>query len=736
MKPTLLPLLLASLAFIPPVRSRAEDLTLWYPKPASKWMTEALPIGNGRIGAMFFGGIAAERIQFNEDSLWTGDENPSGSYETMGAYQAFGDVTIHLTGDTNATDYRRELNLDTAIGSVSYRSGATAFRREYFASHPAEVIVLRFTADKPASYTGTIELTDAHRATVVAGDRGVTSTGTLKNGLHYEAQLRALNRGGTISAAGQKVEFKGCDELTVFLDAGTDYAMNETNGYRGELPHTRITRQLDAAIQAGADRLRQAHITDHQSLFRRVQLDLGTAGSDRQDLGTEERMRRYAADPADPALETLFFQYGRYLLIASSRNALPANLQGLWNDSNSPAWSSDYHSNINIQMNYWPAEPANLAECHEPLLNLIQSQLGPWRKATQGAPDFHLAGGSTRGWTVRTSHNIFGGMGWKWNNPANAWYAQHFFEHYAFSGDKAFLRNSAYPVLKEVCEFWDDHLKKLPDGRLVVAKGWSPEHGPEEDGVSYDQEIIWDLFTNYIEAADELGADPEYRARIASLREKLVQPAIGRWGQLQEWMKDRDDPTDTHRHVSHLFAVHPGRQISAARTPELAAAARKSLEARGDISTGWSMAWKINFWARLLDGNHAHRLLQNQLRLVGSTGFNYSNGGGTFPNLFDAHPPFQIDGNFGATAGICEMLLQSHTGEILLLPALPRAWPAGAARGLRARGGFSVDMRWQDGRLTAATIHATRDGIARVRIGGKVVPITVREGQDCVVPVE
>ena len=696
----------------------SQDLTLWYDRPAKTWMTEALPIGNGRMGAMVFGGVAAERVQFNEDSLWTGGENPSGDYKTMGAYQAFGDVYVRLASDDASTNYRRDLSLGEAIARVAYQNGGVAYRREFFCSHPDQVLVARLTADKPGAYTGTVELADMHKAQVVAEAGRMAASGALDNGMKYESQVLVLNDGGSLRAAGDKIEFKGCNSLTVLLAAGTDYVMDARKNWHGDPPHERLARQLRAAAAKSYNELKSAHVKDFQSLFNRTALDVGAATAETKALPTDQRLKAYKAGGTDPGLEAAFFQYARYLLISCSRpGGLPANLQGLWNDKNDPPWHGDYHSNINIQMNYWPAEPANLAECHRPFLELVRSQLEPWRKATAAAADFNKDTARVRGWAVRTSHNITGGMGWKWNKPGNAWYCRHLWEHYAFGGDKDYLKNFAYPILKEVCEFWEDQLKALPDGRLVVPMGWSPEHGPTEDGVTYDQEIVWDLFTNTIEAADALGIDKPYRDKVAAAREKLLKPRIGKWGQLQEWMTDRDDPKDTHRHVSHMFAVYPGRQISPLQTPDLAAAARKSLEARGEKGEGmaWSAAWKINLWARLLDGDRAGRMVRQEI----------SNN--IYTNMISAGP-FQLDGGFGGPAGICEMLLQSHAGQVHLLPALPQAWPAGSVKGLRARGGFEADVEWKGGQLAAAAIRSTFGAACKVRCGEKVVDLAIKPG--------
>jgi len=852
---------LALLAFAIPVAVAGDNTSkLWYDKPAASWEKEALPIGNGRLGAMIFGGVEREHLQFNESSLWVGDETDTGSYQAFGdvylnlgsgsgpmtvecgsghtpssgqdvtmtvdgkadtkwclehqgkpvvwvahyptktvvanysfisgndmpnrdpknwtlegsldgqkwvvldqrkniapheqrhqarayefkndqAYQHYrftfsefgspthfqvGEITLGKVTPSSAANYRRELDIRRAVHTTTYTKNGVTFRREYFASHPANVMVFRLTADKPKSYSGSVTLTDMHKGQITAAGNRLSVTGSLAGykyeakgpdyafALDYEAQVLVVNDGGTLTAKDGTISFEAADGLTIYINAGTNYSNQRAQGWKGPAPHERITAQLKKATETKYADLLAAHVADHQALFDRVKLSLGSTTS---DLPTDRRLHEYPVAKNDADFEVLVFQYGRYLLIASSRDFLPANLQGLWNHSIHPPWRSDYHTDVNIQMNYWLADQANLSDCFLPYATWLNSIRAVRAKETNA----HF---KTRGWTMRAENGVFGGSTWQWVESGSAWCMQNVFDHYLFTRDKQYLRDLAYPMMKEVCEFWLDRLKELPNGELVAPNGYSPEHGPREDGVAHDQQLIWDVFTNTIEAADALGADKEFRNLLAAKLAKLQPPKIGKWGQLQEWMVDRDDPKDNHRHLSHLVAVHPGRQITPRGTPDLAKAAAVSLNARGDISTGWSTAWKINLWARLHDGDRAYKLMGNLLHLVGDTRLNMSGGGGLYQNLFDTHPPFQIDGNFGYTAGVCEMLLQSHAGEIELLPALPKAWPTGSVQGLKARGGFTVDIDWQAGRVTKYRLTSATPTAAQVRVNGQVQTVT------------
>jgi alpha-L-fucosidase 2 len=706
--------------------------SLWFDKPASDW-TDALPVGNGALGGMIFGGTDKERIQFNEQTLWTGDEIK------MGAYQPFGDLFIDFPGLSNVTHYRRELDLSAAIHRTTFTANGVNYTREVFSSHPDHVMVIRLSADKPGSISGTFRLTDVHKAQITASANTITASGALDNGLTYQSRILLLPEKGNLSVNGINLTLTNADTATILLGAATDFANSPAQNWRGEKPASKLDRFLTAASKKSIELLRSTHLADHQALFKRVTADFGPS---RTDLPTDQRLTAYQKSH-DPGLDALFFQYGRYLMIASSRpGGLPANLQGIWNKDLKPAWYSGYTTNINVEMNYWLAEPTNLSECHQPFFDWLKNLATVRKKNTQPA----IA--AKRGWTAYSTNNPMGGNStWGIHRPGPAWMTQHLWTHYEFTGDKQFLKSRTYPALKELVEYWEDFLVAGPDGNLISPAGWSPEHGPvkkgdkivlaegnrdPQPGASYDQQIVWDLFTNYIDASEELAVDPEYRAKITAMREKLLGPRIGKWGQIQEWMQDVDDPKNKHRHVSHLFAVHPGRQINPVSTPDLAAAAKVSLNARGDGGTGWSKAWKINFWARLADGNHSHKILKGLLAPA-------PQGGSTHNNLFNSHPPFQIDGNFGSTAGITEMLLQSHVRKngiymIDLLPALPDAWKNGSITGLRARGGFGVDLAWSSGRLTKATITSENGGKAYLRASGKIQTLTLPPGGKYDVP--
>jgi alpha-L-fucosidase 2 len=717
---------------------------LWYEQPARDWEREALPIGNGALGAMIFGGVDVERLQFNEKTLWTGGPGSKSGYDFgiptrstvkevaavaqtidrehslepehvasrlgrkakgYGDYQTFGDVLIEFPRPKQTTDYRRELDLDNATARVSYAADGVHYEREYFASYPDGVIVARLHADRSGkiSFRLRLAIPDNRSATIRARDGRLTARGALHdNGLSYAVGVQVIHDGGEIQQDSRSVSVTGANFAIIILAAGTNYQLRHPT-YRGTLPNQAVDERLDRAMKLGFASLKKRHVDDHRSLFSRVSLDIGQRGSSEP---TDQLLARYGSGDAnrDRTLEALYFQYGRYLLIASSRaGSLPANLQGVWNQTNTPPWNADYHVNINLQMNYWLAETANLAETTAPLFDFVDALTIPGARSAR-----QIAG--ARGWTAFLNTNVWGFAGvidWPtafWQPEAGAWLAQHYYEHYRFALDEKFLRERAWPVMKGAAEFWLDALHADPrDNSLVVSPSYSPEQGPFTAGAAMSQQIVFDLFTNVVAVAPRVG-ESKFGNQVNDVLARLdTGLRVGSWGQLQEWKHDVDDRQNDHRHASHLFALHPGHQISMTATPKFAAAARTSLEARGDGGTGWSKAWKINFWARLHDGDRAHKLLSEQLR------------SSTLPNLFDTHPPFQIDGNFGATAGIAEMLAQSHDGVLHLLPALPGDWSVGKVRGLRARGAISLDVGWTGGRVEVA-ITPDRAGPISVRM--------------------
>jgi alpha-L-fucosidase 2 len=732
-----------------------QALKLWYNKPSGNTWENALPIGNGHLGAMIYGNVQKETIQLNESTVWSGSPNRNDNPRALDSlalirqliydgkrkeaeravnnsiitkkshgqkFEPVGSLQLRFDGHDNYSNYHRELDIERAVTKTLYTVNGVTYKREALASFPDRVVVMRLTASKPGSISFTAFFTTPQkRATIkTTPSKELTIFGTtsdhetVKGMVNYKSIVRMKLEGGSLNATDTSLVIKDADAVTIYISIATNF--NNYHDISGD-ENKRAADYLNKAYPKSFAAILPAHVAAYQKYFNRVKLNLGT--SDAAGFPTDERLKNFNSTN-DPSFVTLYYQFGRYLLISSSQpGGQAANLQGIWNDKINPPWDSKYTININAEMNYWPAEKTNLAELHEPFLQMVKEMAVTGQ---QTARDMYGA----RGWMAHHNTDIWRATGaidgatWGTWSASSGWMSQHLWEHYLYSGDKNFLA-SIYPVLKAASTFYIDYLVEHPKYHwLVVNPDESPENSPRahqnsalDAGVTMTNQIVFELFSTTIKAAEILKNDVTFADTLKQLRKRLPPMHIGQYGQLQEWLDDVDDPKDNHRHISHLYGLFPSNQISPYRTPELYSAAKNTLMQRGDISTGWSMGWKVNWWARMLDGNHAYKLIQNQLTPVGTN----PGGGGTYNNLFDAHAPFQIDGNFGCTSGITEMLMQSANGDLHVLPALPDVWKNGSITGLRAIGGFEiVNMEWKDQKLVKLVVRSSLGGNLRLRV--------------------